>query len=154
MGASGSIIAILVASAVRVPNMEMHLLLLGRIKLKWIAIATVVISFFGLTGENGGGEVAHLGGALAGYLFVFFERKGKDITSPINRIIDFFVNLFRTRPKQKTKVYHTQKMSDAEFNQRKAENEKIIDRILDKIKTSGYESLTTEEKRRLFDQKK
>ncbi len=150
-GASGSILAILVASAVRAPNMEMHLLLLGRVKLKWIAVVIVLISFFGLTSSNAGGEVAHLGGALAGYLFVVNEKKGKDITLFITKIIDFFVNLFRPRPKQKTPKFHAQRMSPEEYNQQKAKDEKEIDRILDKIKTSGYESLTTEEKKKLFE---
>ena len=154
MGASGSILAILVASAVRAPNMEMQLLLIGRIKLMWIAVATVLISIFGLTSENGGGEMAHLGGALAGYLFVTFDRKGTDITLFITKIIDFFVNLFRPRPRKKASVYHAQKMSPAEYNQKKAQDVKDIDRILDKIKTSGYESLTTDEKRKLFEQKR
>ncbi len=154
MGASGAILAILTASAVRAPNMELQMLLIGRVKLKWIAVATILISFFGITSENGGGEIAHLGGALAGYLFVVSERKGTDITSFINRIIDFFVNLFRPRPKKKTTVFHAQKMSPEEYNQKKANDEKEIDRILDKIKTSGYESLTTEEKRKLFEQKR
>lgn len=154
MGASGSILAILVASAVRAPNMEMQLLLVGRIKLIWIAVITVLISVFGLTSDNGGGEMAHLGGALAGYLFVTFEKKGTDITAFLNRIIDFFVNLFRPRPKKKTTVYHAQKMSPEEYNQQKARDSQEIDRILDKIKTSGYESLTADEKRKLFEQKR
>ncbi len=154
MGASGSILAILVASAVRAPNMEMQMLLIGRVKLKWIAIATVLISMFSLTSSNAGGEVAHLGGALAGYLFVVNERKGTDITLFITKIINFVVNLFRPRPKVKTPKYHAQKMSPEEYNQQKARDEKEIDRILDKIKTSGYESLTTEEKRKLFEQKR
>lgn len=154
MGASGAILAVLVASAVRAPNMEMHLLIIGRVKLVWIAVATVLISFFGLTSENGGGEVAHLGGALAGYLFVTFERQGTDITGFIDKIINYFVNLFRPRPKQKKTVFHAQKMSPEEYNQKKASDEKEIDQILDKIKTSGYESLTTEEKRKLFEQRR
>lgn len=154
MGASGAILAILTASAVRAPDMELPLLLIGRVKLKWIAVATILISFFGITSENGGGEIAHLGGALAGYLFAVSERKGRDITLLINKIIDFFVNLFRPRPKKKSTVYHAQKMSSEEYNQKKARDEKEIDHILDKIKTSGYESLTTEEKKKLFDQKR
>ena len=154
MGASGSILAILVASAVRAPNMEMQLLLVGRIKLMWIAVVTVLISIFGLTSENGGGEMAHLGGALAGYLFVVFDKKGIDITIFINKIIDFFVNLFRPGPRKKPTVYHAQKMSPGEYNQKKAQDAQEIDRILDKIKISGYESLTTEEKRKLFEQKR
>ncbi|MFV0391358.1 MAG: rhomboid family intramembrane serine protease [Paludibacteraceae bacterium] len=154
MGASGSILAILTASAVKAPNMEVQLLLIGRIKLKWIAIVTVLISFFGLTSGNAGGELAHLGGALAGYLFVVGERNGRDITSFINGVIDFFVNLFRSRPKVKKTTYHAPKMSSEEYNQKKAADEKAIDKILDKIKTSGYESLSADEKRKLFEQKR
>lgn len=155
MGASGSIVAILVASAVKAPNMEIRLFLIGRVKLMWIAIITVLISFFGLTSNNGGGEMAHLGGALAGYLFVVFEKKDIDITAFINKVIDFFVNLFRPRPKKKKATYyHAQKLSSEEYNQKKVNDEKEIDRILDKIKTSGYESLTAEEKRKLFEQKR
>ncbi len=154
MGASGSIVAILVASAVRAPNMEMHLLLIGRIRLMWIAVITVLISFFGLTSENGGGEMAHLGGALAGYLFVTFEKKGTDITWFINKLIDFVVNLFRPRPRKKPAAFHAQKMSPEQYNQKKAQDEAEINRILDKIKTSGYESLSADEKRKLFEQKR
>ncbi len=154
MGASASILALLVAAAMRAPQMEMRLLLLGRVKLIWIAAAMILISFFGLTSSNAGGELAHLGGAFAGYLFVVFDKKGKDITRFIGIIIDFFVSLFRPKPKQKTVKYHAQKMSDGDYNQKKAADEREIDRILDKIKLSGYESLTTDEKKKLFDQKR
>lgn len=154
MGASGSIMAIILASAVRAPNMEMHLLLIGRIKLMWIAVIVVLVSVFGLRSANSGGELAHLGGALGGYLFVVFEKKGIDITRFVNSIVDFFVNIFRPRPKIKKRQYHAQKMSPEEYNQKKARDEKEIDRILDKIKTSGYESLSADEKRKLFEQKR
>ena len=154
MGASGSIMAIIVAAAVRAPNVEMNLLLIGRVKLIYIALVTVLISFFSVTGNNGGGEMAHLGGAMGGYFFVVIGNKGTDITAFINKIIDFFVNLRRQRPKLKTTKFNTQRMSAEEYNQKKAQDSVEIDRILDKIKTSGYESLTTDEKKRLFEQKK
>ncbi len=153
MGASGSIMAIILASAMKVPNMELHLFLIGRVKLIWIAVASVLISFFGLTSENAGGELAHLGGAFAGYLFYYFENKGRDITLFVTKIIDFFVNVFRPRPKIKTTRFNPSKMTAEQYNQKKAETSKEIDRILDKIKTSGYDSLTTEEKKKLFEQK-
>lgn len=154
LGASGAIMAIVVASALKAPDMELQLLLLGRIKLMWIAIASVLISFFGLTSDNAGGEMAHLGGALGGYLFFAFDKKNRDITIYITRVIDFFVNLFRPRPKIKKTTYHASKMSPEAYNQSKAKNDEEVDRILDKIKFSGYESLTKEEKRKLFEQKK
>ena len=154
MGASGSIMAVILAAAVRSPNMEMQLMLVGRIKLMWIAIIIILVSVFGLRSENSGGELAHLGGALGGYLFVTFEKKGVDITRFINSIVDFFVNIFKPRPKMKATQYNAQKMSPEEYNQKKARDVKEIDRILDKIKTSGYESLTSDEKRKLFEQKR
>ncbi len=154
LGASGSIMAIIVAAAVRSPNMEMQLLLLGRVKLKYIAIVSVLASFFGLTSNNGGGELAHLGGALAGYLFVVSLRQGTDITKGLNRILDAVSNLFKPK---KLKVKQNpnrpnRPMSDAEYNATKARKIAEIDRILDKIKTSGYQSLSAEEKKQLFDQ--
>ena len=154
LGASGSIMAIILATAFRSPNMEMQIVFLGSVKLKYIAIFYVLTSFFGITSSNGGGQLAHLGGALAGYLFVVSLRQGKDLTSGLNHILDAIFGLFRPR---KLKVKHTMnkskpQMSDAEFNANKARKMVEIDKILDKIKTSGYESLSPEEKKRLFEQ--
>lgn len=154
MGASGSIMAIIVAAAVKFPNLELRMLLLGNIKLKYIAIVYTLISFFGITSNNAGGEIAHLGGALYGYLFVVSLQRGKDLTKFVNKIIDFFVNLFsgklfRPKPLKATK---SRKMNDGDYNAYKANKMADIDKILDKIKKSGYESLTTEEKKKLFDQ--
>jgi membrane associated rhomboid family serine protease len=155
MGASGSILAIILATAIQAPNLEMRLLLIGAVKLKYIAAAVVVMSFFGITSHNAGGDIAHLGGALFGYFFVVSLRNGRDITRFFNRVMDFFINLFKPR---RLKVKHTQsqkrKMSDAEYNMHKASTMTEIDRILDKIKASGYGSLTDEEKRKLFEQSK
>ncbi len=156
LGASGSIMAIIVATAVRMPDMQLRLLFIGNIKLKYIAITSVLISFFGITSENAGGEIAHLGGALYGYFFVVSLRQGKDITNWMNKILNFFVDIFSRRsPKLKTSGNKGfRKMSDAEFNINKAQKMADIDKILDKIKTSGYKSLTADEKKRLFEQGK
>jgi len=154
LGASGSIMAIIVATAVQSPNMELQLMFLGGIKLKFIAIGIVLISIFGITSDNGGGQIAHLGGAFAGYLFVVSLQQGKDLTKGLNWILDAIYNLFRPR-KLKVKTNKTRNrptMNDAEFNINKARKMDQINQILDKIKTSGYESLSAEEKKRLFDQ--
>jgi membrane associated rhomboid family serine protease len=154
LGASGSIMAIIVASAIHSPNIELQLLLLGSVKLKYIAIVAVLASFFGITSDNAGGEMAHLGGALAGYLFVVSLRQGKDITSGFNMILDFVTDLFKPR-KLRVKPNpnkQSRPVSDADFNVFKARKMAEIDRILDKIKTSGYQSLTAEEKKQLFEQ--
>ena len=154
LGASGSIMAIIVATAFRSPNMELQFIILGGIKLKYIAIVYVLISFFGITSSNGGGELAHLGGALAGYLFVVSLRQGMDLTRGFNLILDMFSNLFRPKRLRikKNKNNHGARMTDAEFNMNKARKMAEIDKILDKIKTSGYESLSADEKKKLFEQ--
>jgi membrane associated rhomboid family serine protease len=154
LGASGSIMAIIVATAFRSPNMEMQLMFVGGIKLKFIAIAYVLISFFGITSRNGGGELAHLGGALAGYLFIVSLRQGTDLTKLFNNILDLIFDLFRHRKLKvkQNKSKSKKPMNDAEFNVTKARKMVEIDKILDKIKTSGYESLSAEEKKRLFEQ--
>ena len=154
LGASGSIMAIIVATAFRSPDMEMQLLFLGGIKLKYIAIFFVLTSLFGITSNNGGGELAHLGGALAGYLFVVSLRQGRDLTKGMSRILDVIHNFFgprKLRVKPNTSRRNST-MSDAEYNMNKVRKMAEIDKILDKIKTSGYESLSTEEKKRLFEQ--
>ncbi|GAB1415415.1 rhomboid family intramembrane serine protease [Paludibacter sp.] len=156
MGASGSVMAVIVATAFQAPNMEMRFLLIGNIKLKYIALIAVLVSFFGITSSNAGGEIAHLGGALYGYFFVVSLRRGKDHTKTFNKLMDKIVNLFKPRKfKVKHSSYSTErKMSDAEYNMAKAKNMDEINRILDKIKTSGYGSLTEEERKKLFEQKR
>ncbi len=150
LGASGSVMAIIVASAVQSPKLELRFLLLGSVKLQYIAIAVVLISFLGITSSNAGGEIAHLGGALFGYLFVVSLRGGKDITAWLNKSIDAVLGIFKP---QKMKIRPNKsnvKMTDADFNVNKKKQEADIDRILDKIKKSGYESLSADEKNRLF----
>jgi membrane associated rhomboid family serine protease len=155
MGASGSILAIVVATAMQAPNLEMRMLLIGAVKLKYIAAGAVLLSFFGITSHNAGGDIAHLGGALYGYFFVVSLRRGRDNTSLFNKFSDIIANFFKPRKlKVKYGSASGKKMSDAEFNMKKAATMAEIDRILDKIKASGYGSLTEDEKKKLFEQGK
>ncbi len=155
LGASGSIMAIILAVATKLPNMEMRMLFVGNVKLKYIAAFVVLTSFFGITSNNAGGEIAHLGGALTGYFFIVSLRQGKDITAWLNKGIDRIYDLLKPRKLKvkKNENYAGHKMSDAEYNQNKANRMKEIDRILDKIKVSGYDSLSADEKKRLFESK-
>ena len=100
-------------------------------------------------GSNTGGHVAHIGGALFGYLFATQYLKGRDITKWFNYLIDRVANLFKRSPKMK--VSYRKGKTDEQYNQQRHSNEVEIDRILDKIKQSGYNSLNDEEKKRLFD---
>lgn len=159
VGASASILAIVTATAYREPNYPIRLLLLGTVRLKYLALGVVVIDMMQATSGNAGGHLAHLGGALAGILFGFCLSKGVDITSWINKLLDGIAALFSKKTwkrKPKMKVHYGSSSHEKDYNynaQKKAQSDEV-DRILDKLKKSGYESLTTEEKKNLFDASK
>ena len=156
IGASASVMAIVMAAAFYRPDVTLNLFLFGRIKIIYIAIAVFVIDFFSLSsGGNPGGHVAHIGGAIAGYLFANQYNKGKDFTLPISRFLDKIANLFKKRRyKGAHKVVYKKPETDYDYNYRKAQESKKIDAILDKLKQSGYGSLSEDEKRQLFDASK
>lgn len=155
LGASASVMAITIATAVFAPNQTMRLVLIGDVKIKWIALVSVLISLMQINAENAGGELAHIGGAIAGYIFAIEYKKGKNITDWINNILHRAANLIHgAGRKPKMKVSHTNVESDQEYNYRKKQENDEIDKILDKIKSSGYESLSDDEKGKLFGKKR
>ncbi len=158
VGASASVIAIVVASAVRNPGYRINLLLVGSVKLSTFAAITVAISVFMLAGNNAGGNFAHLGGAVAGWLVAYMLNKGVDVTAVVNKPIDWFTMFFSkglkgTARRKMTKFKYTagRRTADYEYNARKKASETEIDSILEKIKKGGYSSLSEGEKKRLFD---
>lgn len=152
LGASASIMAIIVAVATYSPNYNVSLFLLGRVKLKYIAIVTVLISLLSITGENSGGELAHVGGALLGFWFAQRMKVGKDITKQFNWLADRFISLFERKPRV-FKVSGRPK-TDGEYRREARDNEEELNRILEKVKRSGYGSLSSDEKKTLFDRSK
>ncbi len=152
VGASASVLAIVVASGVREPNCPVQFMFIGVVRLKYVAAFMVVLDLLFMTSSNAGGHIAHLGGALSGWWFAAGLSKGHDATKWINGVLDFFS--VRRRKKPKMKVYYGDKQKDYDFNARKKEREAEVDRILDKLRKSGYGSLTEEEKKRLFDASK
>lgn len=155
LGASASILAIVVAAATATPNQDVHLMLIGKVKMKYLAIGVVLIDLMSITSDNAGGHIAHLGGAFAGYWFATSYLKGnKDMTAWIAKVVDFFATYsFKRKPKMKAR--HTSKRAatkqdDMAFNKRKKEAQGDIDKILEKIKQSGYNSLSKSEKEALF----
>jgi len=149
LGASASIIAVLIAAAFRDPNREIHLFLIGRVPLKYLALFMVFSYIIGISTSNAGGNIAHLGGVLAGYWFVARQRKGRDITSVISRAIDGLVGA--AKPRQHIRVVHRQPpRDDYEYKRQRAADHEELNRILDKIAQDGYESLTKQEKETLF----
>jgi len=150
LGASASVLAIIVAAGVTSPDYTVRLLIFGDVRLKWIAVAGVLISLLNVASSNAGGEIAHLGGALAGYIFAVRYKKGSNITDGTNRFLDNLVDMFRKKPTLRVTHKRTFADPDHEYNLRKKQENDNIDRILEKIKKGGYESLTKDEKQELF----
>jgi membrane associated rhomboid family serine protease len=150
LGASASVMAIVIAIAVYVPNFSINLLLIGNVKLKYIAIFVIVLDVLSIPSSNSGGHIAHLGGALFGYLYIAQLRRGRNITRSFDRFMDNLFAMFKPRPK--FRVTHKKPMNDIEYNKWKAQHQERIDKILEKIAKNGYESLTKEEKEILFKQ--
>jgi len=150
IGASASVLAIFIAVAAYMPNYQLPLLLLGRIRLKYIALFFVVLDIISIDKGNPGGHLAHLGGALWGFLYAMMLKSGKDPALVLGFYLGKVGRLFR--PKPRMRVEHTRQwpLTDEEYNAQRAERQKIIDHILDKISRSGYDSLTSEEKELLF----
>lgn len=155
MGASASVLAIVIAVTYRDPNYNIRLFLFGTLRLKYLALIFIISDMLFLTNNNAGGHIAHLGGALGGFLFAWSLKKGIDLTKWINAILDFIAGLFsgktfKRKPKMKVH-YNTAREQDYAYNAKKRISNEEIDAILDKIKKSGYASLTENEKKKLFD---
>ncbi len=149
LGASASIIAVLIAAAFRDPDREIHLFLIGRVPLKFLALFMIFSYIIGISVSNAGGNIAHLGGVLAGYWFVARQRKGRDITSGISKVIDGIAGISKQR--RDFRVIHRQPpRDDYEYNRQRMADHEELNRILDKIARDGYESLSRSEKETLF----
>ncbi len=149
-GASASVLAIFVAIAVYMPNYQLPLILLGRVKLKYIAIFFVILDLISIDQGNPGGHLAHLGGAMWGFIYASLLKKGKDPALIIGFYLEKFSRLFRKKPKFRVEYTRGRPLDDDEYNQQRTEKQKQIDLILDKISRSGYDSLSKEEKELLF----
>lgn len=156
-GASASILAIAVAVTFRSPGFVSKLPFIGEVKIKYIVMALVVFDFTMISSDNAGGDFAHLGGALTGWLFVKALSSGKDITSWITKLFVLLSKLFTkvggisVRRKPVIKAYYGDKTKDFEYNLKKKERSGEIDRILEKIRQSGYDSLSEQEKKKLLE---
>lgn len=160
VGASGAIMAVLMATATYSPQMPIRLMLIGNIKLWHFAAFIVILDLMFILVENTGGHIAHLAGAFFGFLFIRLLQNGTDLS----KIVTWFVGLFSPNPsrgqfKKVHRNYNRQHPNRSRFENGRASAPKIvtkdktqqqIDEILDKISRSGYDSLTKEEKDFLF----
>ncbi|GAB2476718.1 rhomboid family intramembrane serine protease [Algoriphagus taiwanensis] len=165
LGASAGVFGVVVGAATLAPNTTFFLILIGPVKIVYIAAFYVILSFANSIGANAGGEIAHLGGALLGYLYVVQLRKGNDWGKPVQKVGIFFENLLSGR-RNKVKVSYRKAKTTSSgggfsgFGTAKKgtsgpkteeTSQEEIDRILDKIAEKGYDALTKEEKRKLFE---
>lgn len=151
LGASASVVAILVAISAYAPNYTVYLPLIGPVKVKYLAIAIVVLDFIRVASDNAGGFIAHIGGAMYGYIFALQLKKGKDIGAVFMMLLSSFGGIFKRSSKMKVSYRsNANKMGDMQYNKEKSTNQQEIDRILDKIAKSGYDSLSKSEKETLF----
>ena len=162
LGASAGVFAIVVGAAVFMPNYTFFLLFLGPVRIKYIAIFYVFMSFIGSTGYNAGGEIAHLGGAFIGWAYITQLNKGSDLGGWVISFINFVKSMFKPQPKIKVTHRGGSRRQPRRRSASKATNatpasetpQAEIDAILDKISQSGYESLTKDEKQKLFNASK
>ncbi|MBN2236548.1 MAG: rhomboid family intramembrane serine protease [Bacteroidales bacterium] len=159
-GSSASVLAIFIASAARAPQLPMQVFFFGQVPLKYIAIVIIALDVLNIRNGNAGGHIAHLGGALYGFLFIQQLKKGKNTgrsfeNIPMKQFFNRILSWFK-KPKHAFKnVYSKPRAtSDEDFLRKKAEEQAEIDLILEKIKKSGYSSLSSQEKTRLFDASK
>jgi membrane associated rhomboid family serine protease len=139
LGASASVMAIVVATATLLPDYTISLVFLGPVKLKYIALVYVLLDILGIAGGNPGGSIAHLGGALIGFIYIKQLRGGND-----------WSKMFVKKPK----LTVVKKGNPTTVKKTSLPDQEIIDTILDKISKSGYDSLSKKEKEQLFNASK
>ena len=158
LGASAAVMAIVWTAAMTAPEYQMHLLLIGPVRLKYIALGLLFLDIVGSAGDmNKGGHFAHLGGAAFGFFYVWLLRSGTDLTLPFQPKKNPYasdrqrkVKVEKT-PRSKFKIVKNTSQSDKkEMPTSKSDQQAELDRILDKITASGYDSLSAEEKGFLY----
>ncbi len=154
LGASASVIAIVVAISFYIPNNKVNLMFIGEVKLKYIALFTILIDFLSIATENSGGHIAHLGGAFFGFLYAVQLKKGSNILGWLNAPAFWIGSVFKRKPRMKATYNKAKEMNDRDYNYEKAKQQKEIDVVLDKIAKSGYDSLSKKEKEILFNSSK
>ena len=167
IGASAGVYAVMVGAAVLQPNLRFSIIFVGPVKIKYIAAFYIVFSLAGVNGSNSGGNIAHIGGALLGYLFMKQLQKGNDWSKPLVSFVCWAKSFFKPQPKIKVSYKKEEQYNSRTKNQtrwaskpssRATKSEEVsqaeIDAILDKISAKGYGALSKEEKQKLFNASK
>lgn len=154
IGASGSVMAVMVAIAAHKPYLELNFFNIFKPKLYAVAGIFFILDFISLGLRDGTGYFAHIGGAVIGYVSVQQLKSSTNIVNMAQRFGEWFLSLFRKKPKLSVEKGDARRMSDEEYNADKKRRQEQVDKILDKISKSGYESLSKKEKDFLFKQSK
>lgn len=163
VGASAGVIAIVVGAATFQPDFVVRLFLFGPVKIKWIALVMVASSTLRTLGDNAGGEIAHVGGAILGYFFIKQLQAGNDWSKPLAKFLIWVKSFFVSQPKIKVSYKNEQRFGSSSGtkskrtstrssrgSKSKEPSQEEIDAILDKISEKGYDALSKEEKQKLF----
>ena len=143
VGASAGIFAIVFAATALNPDHRVNLFLIGPVPIKYIALASFVLSYVAIAHGNAGGMISHIGGALFGFTYIKALQSGTDWFKPLDRI----AGLFKPKSKLKATYVNTGRNKKEELS---GNEQRRLDEILDKIAKSGYNSLAKEEKDFLF----
>ena len=152
IGASAGVMAVLIFICTYIPQQEVRVIFFN-VKLWHIGVFFVVLDLvFIPLNDNAGGRIAHLGGALLGYLYARKSLEGKDMGAGFSRLLDQLGDLFKRDKKARMKTVYKkqQNTASAKVDYEKETRQRKIDKILDKISKSGYDSLTKAEKDFLF----
>jgi len=146
MGASAGVIAVLVAIATLLPEYTVQLFIIGPVRLKYVALISILLYFISIPLGNAGGHIAHLGGALFGFIMIKQLKKGNDMTAWLSK-------LFKKRgwKKSQMKIVRDRKFAnDDNYKDAVLTKQEAVDKVLDKINKSGFDSLSKEEKAILY----
>ncbi len=138
IGSSASVSAVVFATATLLPDYTIRMLFFGNVKLKYLALVFIVIDVLAISGLNAGGSIAHIGGAVFGFVYIKRLQNGQDWSRILGK---------QERKRRTLRVVRNEKPVQEEPL---VPNQEVIDRILDKISQSGYDSLTNAEKEALF----
>ncbi len=154
VGASGSIMAIFFAIAFHQPKLKINLF--GVLPVQMIILAAVffLLDFINLGNNDGTAHFAHIGGAVIGMISIQGLQTSGNLITRSQNITDAVLSMFKSKRTRKMKVYKNpvRQQTDEEYNASKKNDQEEVNRILDKISKSGYESLTKKEKDFLFNQ--
>lgn len=152
LGASASVLAIVIAVSTYVPDYTIHLFLFGKVKLKYLALIMILVDLLSIQSNNAGGHIAHLGGAFWGFIYAYLLKNDNDLYKIFYGIKFPKIKWGSSKAEKFTtsRPSNGKPITDEEYNKKRLVSQAEIDRILDKISSSGYSSLSKEEKELLF----